>query len=328
MEIFMELTDKAILAEGRRIFEFERAAVGAIEKSLGQPFVDAVQLILKTKGNVIFSGVGKSGHVARKLAATFASTGTTAYFVHADEAAHGDMGMIRPGDVFIGLSFSGESSELQTCIPALKAMDIPIIAMTGRANSSLARAANVALITPIEREACPLNLAPTSSTTVTMVLGDAIAGALIVAKNFNAEDFARSHPAGALGRRLLLKVSDVMRKSDALPIVPADADSLEAVSVMAKKHLGCFIVTENDKPIGIFTEGDLSRAMRNRIDFAAMKAIQLMTANPKIIQEDASAFTAMNTIREHQINQLIVVDTEDRITGIVHVHDLIAAKVS
>lgn len=175
------------------------------------PFVAAVRLILQTKGNVIFSGVGKSGHIGRKLAATFSSTGTTSFFVHSDEAAHGDLGMIRPGDVFVGISFSGESSELMTCVPALKAMGIPIIAMTGKPRSSLARVADVALVTAIDREACPLNLAPTASTTVTMALGDAIAGALIIAKSFSAEDFARSHPAGALGRRLLMKVSDVMR---------------------------------------------------------------------------------------------------------------------
>lgn len=324
----MELTDRAILTEGRRIFELERLAVLATENSLDQSFVDAVRLILKTKGNVIFSGVGKSGHVARKLAATFASTGTTAYFVHADEAAHGDMGMIRPGDVFIGISFSGESSELQTCTPALKSMGIPIIAMTGSANSSLARSADVALITPIEREACPLNLAPTSSTTVTMVLGDALAGALIVAKSFNAEDFARSHPAGALGRRLLLKVKDIMRKVDALPIVTAETSGLDAISIMAKKHLGCFIVVYKDRPVGIFTEGDLSRAIKEKIDFAEITAGQLMTSAPKIICESESAFTAMRAIREHQINQLIVVDSKGRIIGIAHIHDLIAAKVS
>lgn len=323
----MELTDSAILAEGRRVFKIEREAVLAVENSLGQPFVEAVRLILKTTGNVIFSGVGKSGHVARKLAATFASTGTTAYFVHADEAAHGDIGMIRPNDVFIGLSFSGESSELQTCIPALKAMGIPIIAMTGRANSSLANVADVALITPVEREACPLNLAPTASTTITMALGDAIAGALMVAKNFHAEDFARSHPAGALGRRLLLKVSDVMRKTD-LPVVSTDVNGLEAISVMAKKHLGCFIVTEKEKPVGIFTEGDLSRAIKDKVDFANTKASALMTRAPKVIHEEESAFTAMRTIREYQINQLVVVDDQNCIVGMIHVHDLIAAKVA
>lgn len=324
----MEFTDSAILEEGRRVFEVERTAVLAIEQSLGQSFVDAVRLILKTKGNVIFSGVGKSGHVARKLAATFASTGTTSYFVHADEAAHGDMGMIRPEDIFIGLSFSGESSELQTCIPALKAMGIPIIAMTGRATSSLAQAADVALVTPIEREACPLNLAPTASTTITMVLGDAIAGALMVAKNFHAEDFARSHPAGALGRRLLLKVNDVMHSLDELPCVSLETDGTEAIGIMAKKHLGCFIVSDRQKPVGIFTEGDLSRAIKGKKDFSQMTAAKLMTADPKIIHEDESAFAAMRMIREHQINQLIVVNDETQIVGMVHVHDLIAAKVS
>lgn len=324
----MELTDSAILEEGRRVFEVEHNAVLALKQSLGQSFVDAVRLILKTKGNVIFSGVGKSGHVARKLAATFASTGTTAYFVHADEAAHGDIGMIRPGDVFIGISFSGESSELQTCIPALKSMGIPIIAMTGRATSSLAQVADVALITPIEREACPLNLAPTASTTITMVLGDAIAGALMVAKDFHVEDFARSHPAGALGRRLLLKVSDVMRDPKDMPCVSIESNGLEAISIMAKKHLGCFIVTDEKKPVGIFTEGDLARAIKDKVDFALTTATKLMTANPKVIHEDESAFAAMRMIREHQINQLIVVNTQSEIVGMVHVHDLIAAKVS
>lgn len=328
MENTMEQTDEALLEEGRRVFRIEREAVLAIENSLDQSFVDAVRLILKTKGNVIFSGVGKSGHVARKLAATFASTGTTAYFVHADEAAHGDMGMIRPGDVFIGLSFSGESSELQMCIPALKAMGIPIIAMTGRAKSSLAQAADVALITPIEREACPLNLAPTASTTITMVLGDAIAGALMVAKDFHAEDFARSHPAGALGRRLLLKVSDVMRDLSNLPCVSVESDGLNAIGVMAKKHLGCFIVTDDKKPVGIFTEGDLSRAIKGKVDFSQTTAAKLMTANPKVIHEDESAFAAMRMIRDYQINQLIVVNAQNQIVGMVHVHDLIAAKVS
>lgn len=230
----MSMTDAQILAEGRRVFNLERQALEKVENDLGAPFVAAVRLILQTKGNVIFSGVGKSGHIGRKLAATFSSTGTTSFFVHSDEAAHGDLGMIRPGDVFVGISFSGESNELMTCVPALKAMGIPIVAMTGNPRSSLARVADVALVTAIDREACPLNLAPTASTTVTMALGDAIAGALIIAKNFSAEDFARSHPAGALGRRLLMKVSDVMRGLENLPTVGLDDPAMDALDVLAK----------------------------------------------------------------------------------------------
>lgn len=325
----MDLSDQSIIAEGKRVFAIEREAMEGVEDALGENFVAAVRMILATKGNVIFSGVGKSGHVGRKLAATFASTGTTAYFVHSDEAAHGDLGMIRSGDTFIGLSFSGESGELLTCIPALKALGIPIIAMTGRADSSLARVADVALVTPISREACPLNLAPTASTTITMALGDAIAGALMVAKGFNAEDFARSHPAGALGRRLLLKTKDVMRAKDTLPTVPASMNGLKAIEVMARKHLGCFIVEENGKAVGIFTDGDLTRRLQQKdVNFAAINAGDLMTASPKSITEAESAFSAMREIREHQINQLVVTDDKGKLVGLVHLHDLIAAKVS
>lgn len=323
----MNISNEALLAEGHRVFTIEREALKAVEDGLGEPFVDAVRLILAAKGNVIFSGVGKSGHVGRKLAATFASTGTTAYFVHSDEAAHGDMGMIRPGDVFIGISFSGESTELQTITPALKALGVPIIAMTGRKGSSLARSADVALVTPIEHEACPLNLAPTASTTITMALGDAIACALMVAKGFSAEDFGRSHPAGALGRRLLLKVRDVMRV-EPLPVVWPDATAVEAIGALAASHLGCFIVIDNGRPVGIFTEGDLARAIREGQDFSRLRAKDIMTPNPKCVKASESAFVAMALIREYHINQIVALDDEDGLAGLVHVHDLVAARVA
>lgn len=324
----MNISDEIILKEGQKVFQIEQQAMSHIADSLDENFIAAVRLILRTKGNVIFSGVGKSGHVGRKLAATFASTGTTAYFVHADEAAHGDIGMIRPNDVFIGLSFSGESSELVACIPVIKEMGVKIIAMTGKRNSSLAKISDVVLVTPIEREACPLNLAPTASTTVTMALGDAIAGALIVARGFDKEDFARSHPAGALGRRLLLKVSHVMREGDSVPVVKSDAPALDAISVMAKKHLGCFVVVESGKPIGIFTEGDLARILKEGVDLSKMKAEELMTTTPKTVQMKESAFVAMQIIRNYQINQLIVLDDQENLSGIVHVQDLISAKIA
>lgn len=324
----IKITDEQILSEALNVFNIEISAIKSISERVGQNFIKAVRLILNSSGNVIFSGVGKSGHIGRKLAATLSSTGTTSYFVHSDEAAHGDLGMIRRGDVFIGISFSGESSELMTIIPALRALEIPIIAMTGRADSSLAKVADVALITPIEREACPLNLAPTASTTVTMVLGDAIAGALMVAKGFNSEDFARSHPAGALGRRLLLKVENVMKPLDKTPVVNPDDSALDAITLMTKYHLGCFVIAEKNRAAGIFTEGDLSRTIRARTDFETVKAKEIMTPSPKSVKMSDSAYEAMQAIRENKINQLVVLNDDDELVGIVHVQDLIAAKVS
>lgn len=324
------ITDEILLAEGRKTLSIERAAIESLEKSLGKSFISAVFTILNIKGNVIFSGVGKSGHVGRKLAATFSSTGTTSYFVHADEAAHGDLGMIRSGDVFVAISFSGESDELLTIVPALKALNIPIISITGRPNSSLAKIANVSLVTEIEREACPLNLAPTASTTVTMALGDAIASALMIAKGFSAEDFARSHPAGALGRRLLLNVENVMRTGDNLPVVHTGTMATEAIHIMAKQHLGLFVVVDdNNVPVGIFTEGDLCREIQSGIDFRSLTVDEVMTRTPKTITPEASAYAAMKEIKDFKINQLIVVDAEDgKLLGILHVQDLIAKKVN
>lgn len=324
------ITDEILLEEGRKTLSIERAAIESLEKSLDQSFINAVFTILNIKGNVIFSGVGKSGHVGRKLAATFSSTGTTSYFVHADEAAHGDLGMIRSGDVFVAISFSGESDELLTIVPALKALNIPIISITGRPNSSLAKIASVSLVTEIEREACPLNLAPTASTTVTMALGDAIASALMIAKGFSAEDFARSHPAGALGRRLLLNVENVMRTGNNLPVVQTGTMATEAIQIMAKQHLGLFVVVDdNNVPVGIFTEGDLCRKIQSGIDFRNLTVDEVMTCAPKVITPEASAYTAMKEIKDHKINQLVVVDAENgKLLGILHVQDLIAKKVN
>lgn len=316
-----------ILKEGKSILSIESDAIELVKNTLGKPFVDAVELILNAKGHVIFSGVGKSGHVGRKLAATFASTGTTAYFVHSDEAAHGDLGMIRSEDVFVAISFSGESDELLTLLPALKMLGVKIIAMTGRQDSSLAKAADVSLVTPITREACPLNLAPTSSTTVTMALGDAIACACMKAKNFSREDFGRSHPAGALGRRLLLKVRDVMR-TEQLPYVKEDTMLLEAIDVLSKCHLGVVVaLDENSKAVGIFTEGDLCRLLRTRDSIKALRFSDVMTLNPRTVNIDAPAHAALHAIQEAHINQLVVLDNQGSCCGIVHVQDLIANKI-
>ncbi len=270
--------------------------------------------------------MGKSGHVGRKLAATFASTGTTAYFVHSDEAAHGDLGMIKSGDIFVGISFSGEGDELVRIIPVLKKMNIPIIAMTGHKNSTLARSSDVALVTEIDREACPLNLAPTSSTTVTMALGDALAGALMVAKGFKEEDFARSHPAGALGRRLLYSVSDVMRNEN-LPVANSKIDIIDAIDIMARCHLGCIVfVDKNNKTEGIFTEGDLCRLIRFNTDIKKIKVKDVMKKHPIYIRASESAHAALQMIEKNKINNLLVQDGNGMFLGIVHVQDLVRKK--
>lgn len=325
----MQESDQVLLSEGRKVLALERAAIEATEVKLGDGFLKAVHLMLAAKGNVIFCGVGKSGHIGRKLAATFASTGTPSFFVHADEAAHGDLGMIRTGDVFVGISFSGESDELLLILPALRKLSVPIIAMTGRENSSLAKYADVSLVTPVEREACPLNLAPTASTTVTMALGDAIAGALMVARHFSAEDFAKSHPAGALGRRLLLQVSDVMRTGDAVPVAKPDMPALDAIEILSRKRLGSFVVVDEAMhPVGIFTEGDLCRRMRDGFDFSKATAGDLMTTHPKSVSPTDSAYVALNEIHNRQVNQLLVCDAEGRLVGVVHIQDLVAKKIA
>lgn len=325
----MQESDQVLLSEGRKVLALERAAIEATEAKLGDGFLKAVHLMLAAKGNVIFCGVGKSGHIGRKLAATFASTGTPSFFVHADEAAHGDLGMIRTGDVFVGISFSGESDELLLILPALRKLSVPIIAMTGRENSSLAKYADVSLVTPVKREACPLNLAPTASTTVTMALGDAIAGALMVARHFSAEDFAKSHPAGALGRRLLLQVSDVMRTGDAVPVAKPDMPALDAIEILSRKRLGSFVVVDEAMhPVGIFTEGDLCRRMRDGFDFSKATAGDLMMTHPKSVSPTDSAYVALNEIHNRQVNQLLVCDAEGRLVGVVHIQDLVAKKIA
>ena len=326
--MIMDKSSMQLLDEGKRILRLEKEALDRLENDLGENFLAAVQLILNVPGNVIFSGVGKSGHIGRKLAATFSSTGTTAFFVHADEAAHGDLGMIRKGDVFVGISFSGESDELLLILPALKKMGVPVIAMTGRCNSSLAKAASVALVTHIDREACPLNLAPTSSTTVTMALGDALAGALMVAKSFTSDDFARSHPAGALGRRLLLNVSDVMRSKD-IPVVHGSDPLLDSVQIMADHHLGCIACVSVENIVeGIFTEGDLCRLLKSGVDIKSCKIADVMTKTPKVISPEEPAHAAMMMMKNNKVNTLLVVDSANKLLGIAHLQDLVAKKIS
>lgn len=312
----------------REVLHREAGAIETVAAGLGDEFVEANRLILNCKGRLIVSGVGKSGHIGRKLAATFASTGTPAYFVHAAEAAHGDLGMITSSDVVIGISYSGETNELLTFVPTLKREGAKLIAMTGNPDSTLARHADVHINCHVEREACPLNLAPTTSTTVTLALGDALAVSLLSAKGFTKEDFARSHPGGALGRRLLIHVENVMRTGDAIPVVREDVGLLEAVGEITRKHIGMTaVVNAAGEVVGIFTEGDLRRLIERVGDIRPLVIGDVMTRNPRTIGADALAASAVKLLNECQCNQLLVVDEKHHLVGALHLHDLINAKV-
>lgn len=322
------LNSDAALQLGREVLRQEAAALTVIADGLGQDFARAVSLILNCRGRLIVSGVGKSGHIGRKLAATFASTGTPAYFVHAAEAAHGDLGMITSDDVVLGISYSGETNELLTIVPTLKREGAQLIAMTGNPESSLARYADVHLSCHVEREACPLNLAPTSSTTATLALGDALAIACLSAKGFRKEDFARSHPGGALGRRLLIHVQDIMRTGNDIPSVREDVPVLDAVREITLKHIGMTAVVDNSgRLVGIFTEGDLRRLIERVGDIRRVIIADVMTRTPKTIAAEELAAAAVKKLDEHHCNQLLVVDKEQHLIGALHMHDLMTAKV-
>lgn len=316
------------LALARDVLVTESQAVAALADRLDGRFLRAVDLVLGCRGRVVVSGIGKSGHVARKLAATLASTGTPALFVHAAEAAHGDLGMVTARDVFIAMSYSGETDELLTIVPILKRGGTPLIAFTGNQNSSLAGYADVHLDCWIEREACPLNLAPTSSTTAMLALGDALAVACLDARGFGADDFARSHPGGALGRRLLTRVSDVMHTGDAIPVVSADDTVMDALREISSKRLGMTAVRNRDGTLaGIFTDGDLRRLLERGGDARVTRVRDVMTASPLTIAPQALAVEAAQLLDSGRKNQLLVVDAERRLVGALHMHDLMAARV-
>lgn len=305
----------------------EANAILEADKRLDESFVEAVDLILNCKGRLILSGIGKSGHIATKLAATFASTGTPAYFVHAAEAAHGDLGMITKDDVVIGISYSGESTELITIIPTIKREGAKLIAMTGNPESSLARYADVTVNCYVEHEACPLNLAPSNSTTVTLALGDALAISCLVARNFTRNDFARSHPGGALGRRLLIRVEDVMHKGAEIPKVLPNTKLLDAIREMSHKSLGLTaIVDEQNNVLGVLTEGDLRKIIQSKGDIRPLIINQFMTKDPKTISPKVLAVEAAKSLSDFRINQLLVVDGS-KLVGIITTHDLIHNKI-
>jgi arabinose-5-phosphate isomerase len=316
------------IAIARNVLEIEAEAISGLIASLGQPFVQAVELILNSRGRVVVCGIGKSGHVARKIASTMASTGTPAYFVHAADASHGDLGMITRDDVFIALSNSGESAELLAIVPLLKRWGAKLIAMTGNAQSSLAREADVHLYAGAAKEACPLNLAPTASTTAALALGDALAVALMQTKGFTRDEFARSHPGGTLGRKLLTHVRDVMRTGEDAPHVSHAATLMEAILEMSRGRMGMTAVLDDSGYVaGIFTEGDLRRVLEKSADLRGTGIADVMKREPHAIGPDKLAAEAVEIMDRHKINQLLVVDGQRRLLGALNMHDLFRAKV-
>jgi arabinose-5-phosphate isomerase len=312
----------------RKVLAIEAEAVSALVLRLDQSFVTAVEIILSCRGRVVVSGMGKSGHIARKIASTMASTGTPAFFVHPAEASHGDLGMITREDLVIALSYSGESDELLTIIPLIKRQGAKLIAITGNAASTLAKEADVCLDARVSQEACPLNLAPTASTTAALALGDALAIALLDARGFGADDFARSHPGGTLGRRLLTHVSDVMRTGGNVPHVPENAPLVEALREMSDKRMGMTAVLDAAHRVaGIFTDGDLRRALERSSDLRAVKLADVMSRNPRTIHANRLAVEAVEMMERHKINQLLVVTETGELTGALNMHDLFRAKV-
>ncbi|MCY7353920.1 MAG: KpsF/GutQ family sugar-phosphate isomerase [Lysobacter sp.] len=318
-----------LAASGRRVIEIEARGLDAVASRIDGAFSDACRLILATQGRVVCLGMGKSGHVARKIAATFASTGTPSFYVHPGEAGHGDLGMIIDADIVLALSYSGETEELLMLLPVLGRQGNKLIAMTGKPQSTLAREADVHLDVSVPAEACPLDLAPTSSTTAGLAMGDALAVALLEARGFTAEDFARSHPAGSLGRRLLLHIRDVMHRGDEVPKVRGTATLSEALVEMSRKRLGMTAVVDGDDCLlGLYTDGDLRRSLDDAaIDMRSTVIADVMTRAPKTIDPDQLAVEAAQLMEAHQINALLVVDADRRVVGALNIHDLLRARV-
>ena len=322
------LTDADLIAAGRRALGIELRGVEALGARVGASFVAACRLCLDCRGRVVVSGMGKSGHIGNKIAATLASTGTPAFFLHPAEASHGDMGMITRGDLLIALSNSGETPEILTLLPFVARLGVPLVAMTGNAASTLARAAAVHLDVGVAEEACPLNLAPTASTTATLAMGDALAVALLEARGFTRDDYARSHPGGALGRKLLLHVSDVMRHGDAVPHVTPDTPLATGLLEMSRKGLGMTVVVDDGGRVaGVFTDGDLRRALDQRVDVHAARMRDVMTHPCKSIGPRDLAAEAVRLMETHRITALPVADTDGRLVGALNVHDLLRAGV-
>ncbi len=325
-------SDDRSVTLGARALAIEARALDALQQRVAGPmaeaFAAAVRLMLACRGRVVVMGMGKSGHVGRKIAATLASTGTPAMFVHPAEASHGDLGMVTPADVVVAISNSGESDELTAILPVLKRLGVGLVAITGRTDSALARHADLVLDSSVAEEACPLNLAPTASTTAQMALGDALAVALLDARGFEAEDFARSHPGGSLGRKLLTHVRDVMRKGDAVPSVTPDTGFMALMTEMSAKGIGSAAVVDAERrPIGVFTDGDLRRLIERGGDVRGLRAAEVMRPEPKRVRADALAVEAADLMEVAKVNNVLVVDDDGRLVGALTSNDLMRAKV-
>ncbi|MFC4151779.1 SIS domain-containing protein [Massilia aurea] len=330
LKSFDETLAQRVLELGRQTLAIEADAIVALHARLGDDssFVDAAQLIYAGTGRVVVSGMGKSGHIGRKIAATLSSTGTPAFFMHPGEAAHGDLGMVTANDILIAISNSGESSELLDILPAVKRLGARVIAMTGKPASRLAKLADVHLNIAVAKEACTLNLAPTTSTTVTLAMGDALAVALLDVRGFREQDFALSHPGGALGRRLLTHVRDVMRTGDAIPSVGLDVPLVKALLEISQKGMGMTAVVDADgRPLGVFTDGDLRRVIERMHDFSNVLIRDVMHANPRSVRPEQLAVDAVAVMEEFRINQMLVIDEAGQLVGALHIHDLTRAKV-
>ncbi len=315
-------------ASARRTFAIEGAAIAALEHQLDAEFDHACQLMMATKGRVIVTGMGKSGHIASKIAATLASTGTPAFFVHPGEASHGDLGMITSSDTVLALSNSGETAEVTALLPLLKRMGTPLVSMTGKPGSTLARDADAHLDTSVAQEACPLNLAPTASTTAALVMGDALAVALLEARGFTAEEFALSHPGGSLGRRLLLRVQDVMHQGDALPRVALGSPLRDALLEITRQGMGfTCVIDEDEHLVGVYTDGDLRRTLDQHGDLRALKVDDVMTRGGKTIRSSMLAAEAVRIMEENRISVLVVCDEDEHPIGAIHMHGLLASGV-
>ncbi|MCB5185574.1 KpsF/GutQ family sugar-phosphate isomerase [Methylobacillus gramineus] len=319
---------KAPLQLAREVLEIEAREVQALAERLDENFVNAVELILQCRGRVVVTGIGKSGHVGHKIAATLASTGTPAFFMHPAEASHGDLGMITKDDVVIALSNSGEADELLAILPPIKRMGVPLISISGNRNSTLSKAASIFLDAHVSEEACPLGLSPTASTTAALALGDALAVTLLDQRGFSQEDYALSHPGGSLGRRLLLHVKDIMRTEEAIPTISIDAFLKDGLLEISRKGLGMTAVMDGaGKAIGIFTDGDLRRAFENGIDIHTTRMADVMHVNPQTIGPDQLAVDAVALMEQRAINSLLVLDLQGNLVGALNMHDLLMAKV-
>jgi arabinose-5-phosphate isomerase len=324
----MNLSNDQLLALAGRVLDIEARAVNELRERLDQSFVDACKACLACPGRVVVIGMGKSGHIGGKIAATLASTGTPAFFVHPGEASHGDLGMITAQDVVLAVSYSGETDEIVTILPLIKRLGIPLITLTGNLKSTLGKASDIVLNVAINEEACPLNLAPTASTTATLAMGDALAVGLLESRGFTAEDFARSHPSGSLGKRLLLRVEDVMHKGADVPFVTAGVRLGDGLVEMSEKGLGMTaIVSDDHHVLGVFTDGDLRRALDKGVDMNSTTMADIMRAGGITISAEILAAEAVHLMEQHKITSLLVVDTEQRLIGALNIHDLFRAGI-